>query len=654
MILNVKLFSMKKNYKFFIYPLLIIFLVLLLSVFKINGSSVEIFRGAVFDTSERDPNSLFGRPRAIRSDQYMITIPMIASQDINNEATINTDMGEGTNLITQNIPSRNIFALFRPTFFTFYFTDDTGFSYSFHWWAEMGLLLISTYLLLLQLTKKNLWISIGGSLLFVMTPFTQWWNQTNMITWISFGVLFFLKILKEKDWRINILCGLGLSYSIVTFALLLYPAFQVSVTYIALGIAIGYVISEWKEIKGNLKLSIPILVTFVILGGSFVLLFIKEYKDVISIISNTVYPGTRFITAGEGDRNLLFNGFYNILLQRDSNTAPFGNQSESSNFFLLFPPLLVWIIYKNINLFRKKKKLDWIAICISLVLIFFTTHYFLPLPSIVSKISLMFLIPHQRLLIGFGFGSYILMLYILSKKDIYKPNKSIVDTILLYLLSLSFGMLICSVGIKLYTTSPDFFKSPKIVPPEIKIIGASSLVTLLVFLLLKSYKKLFLIALLSFAFISTGYINPIRRGLDVLTNTEMAKYIRETSEKDDSKWVVFGDHKIAQYALANNANVLNGVHIYPQFNIWKILDPQGQYIDIYNRYAHIGFAENTDNRPLVELVQPDALVVNISPCDPKLKELGVKYVLTNIALKDTSCLTKQKKFAHITMYVVNQ
>ena len=297
MILNVKLFSMKKNYKFIIYPLLIIFLVLLLSVFKINGSSVEIFRGAVFDTSERDPNSLFGRPRAIRSDQYMITIPMIASQDINNEATINTDMGEGTNLITQNIPSRNIFALFRPTFFTFYFTDDTGFSYSFHWWAEMGLLLISTYLLLLQLTNKNLWISIGGSLLFVMTPFTQWWNQTNMITWISFGVLFFLKILKEKDWRINILYGLGLSYSIVTFALLLYPAFQVSVTYIALGIAIGYVISEWKEIKDNLKLSIPILVASVILGGSFVLLFIKEYKDVISIISNTVYPGTRFITA---------------------------------------------------------------------------------------------------------------------------------------------------------------------------------------------------------------------------------------------------------------------------------------------------------------------------------------------------------------------
>lgn len=645
---------MKKSYKFIIYPLLVIFLVLLLSVFKINGSSVEIFRGDVLDTKDRDPDSLFGRPRPIRSDQYMVSLPMITSQDINKEPTINQDIGEGTNLITQNIPSKNIFALFRPTFFFFYFTNDTAFSYSFHWWAEIGLLLISTYLLLLQLTKKNLWISLGGSLLFVMTPFTQWWNQTSMITWISFGILFVLKILKEKERRKNIFYGLGLSYSIVTFALLLYPAFQVPVTYIALGIAIGYAISEWKEIKGNLKLSIPILVASVILGGYFVLLFIKEYKDVISILSNTVYPGARFIAAGGGDKNLLFNGFYNILLQRDSNTAPFGNQSESSNFFLLFPPLLIWVIYKNLNLFRKKKQLDWIAIGISLVLIFFTAHYFLPLPSIVSKISLMFLIPHQRLLIGFGFGSYMLMLYILSKEEIYKPNKFTIDIILIALLSLSFGILIYLVGNNLLVISPLFFNFPEIVSPEIKITGAALFVTLLIFLLLKSYKKLFLIALLSFAFISTGYINPIRKGLDVLTNTEIAKYIRETSEEDDSKWVVFGDHKIAQYALANNASIINGVHIYPQFNIWKILDPQSQYIDIYNRYAHVGFAENTDNQPLVELVQPDALVVNISPCDPKLKELGVKYVLTNITLKDTSCLTKQKSFDRITMYKVNQ
>ena len=159
---------------------------------------------------------------------------------------------------------------------------------------------------------------------------------------------------------------------------------------------------------------------------------------------------------------------------------------------------------------------------------------------------------------------------------------------------------------------------------------------------------------MSFAFLSTACINPIRKGLDVLTNTEIAGYIRETSQKDDSRWVGFGDHRIAQYALANNASVINGVHIYPQFDIWKILDPESQYIDIYNRYAHIGFEESTNNQPSIVLLQPDALVVNISPCDPKLKELGVKYILTTGPLHNTSCLTKQKDFNRVTIYELNQ
>lgn len=632
------------KYKIMVYPIIIILSILLLSIFKINGSSVEIFKGIVFNTEERDYDSLFGRPRPIRSDQYLVNLPIITSEDINNEPTINKDLGEGTNVITQNIPSRNIFSIFRPTLLAFYFTNDTAFSYSFYWWAEIGLLLISTYLLLLHLTKKNLLISIGGSLLFTMTPFVQWWNQTNMITWISFGLLFFLKIINEKDWKLSTLYGLGLSYSIVTFALLLYPAFQIPVTYVAVGIATGYMISEWKRIKSNLKLGIPVLFSAVLLASLFIFLFVKEYKDIISIISNTVYPGARFIIAGGGDKNLLFNGFYNVLLQRDSNIAPFGNQSESSNFLLLFPPLLAWVIYKNINLFRNKKKLDWIAICLSLILLFFTANYFLLLPSFVSKISLMYLVPSQRLLIGFGFGSYMLTLYILFKKDIYKAKKSIIDKLLLAVLSLSFGVLIYLVGKNLYTISPAFFKFPEIISAEIKILGASLFATILVFLLLRNCNRLFLILLLSFALLSTVYVNPIRKGLDILTNTEVAQYIRETSEKDDSKWIVFGDHKIAQYALANNANVLNGIHIYPQFKIWEILDPEKQYIDIYNRYAHVIMEETIGEDIVVELVNPDTIRVYISPCNPKLKQLGVKYLISSKGLENSSCLTEKKEF----------
>jgi len=645
--------KINKSFRLWIYPIIIVISVLLLSVLEINGSSVEIFRGRILYTATRDKDSLFGRPRAIRSDQYMVTLPMFVSEDINNEPTVNYDMGEGVNVITQNIPSRNIFSIFRLVHFPFFFTNDSGFSYSFFWWAEIGLLLISTYLLLLELTNKNLLISIGGSLLFVMTPFTQWWNQTNMIAWISFGLLFVLKILKEDNPLRAILYGIGLVYSIVTFTLFLYPAFQIPVTYVAAAVAIGVVLNDWKDIKKNLKTSIPVITISFLIGGLFVLLFVSQYKEVIDIISNTVYPGARFIQAGGGDPNWLFNGAYNILLQRDSNTAPFGNQSETSNFFLLFPPLIIWVIYKSILLYKKKKKVDWIAITLSLIVIFFTAFYFLPLPDFLSKISLMYLVPHQRLFIGFGFSSYLLMLYILSRKETFKMHKSTLDLIIGISLSILYGILIFFVGKNLFEMSEKFLNFPEFISPTMKIIGASLLSSLLIFLLLKNQRKMFLTFLLGFAFVSTAYINPIRKGLDVLINTPLADYITELSTKDDSRWIVYGDHTIAQYALANNAKVLNGVHIYPQFEIWKVLDPEGKYVDIYNRYAHIIVPTYVPEKELVTLVSPDALELNIDPCDERLKVLNVKYYISTKEILTNSCLTKLKQIDKIGIYIRN-
>ena len=112
---------------------------------------------------------------------------------------------------------------------------------------------------------------------------------------------------------------------------------------------------------------------------------------------------------------------------------------------------------------------------------------------------------------------------------------------------------------------------------------------------------------------------------------------------DDSKWIIYGNHALAQYALANNASVLNGVHVYPQFKIWKIIDPEEKYIDIYNRYAHIIVSE-TQEANSISLIQQDALMLKISPCDSKLKELGVKYILTTTPLENTSCLTEKQRF----------
>ena len=271
--------------------------------------------------------------------------------------------------------------------------------------------------------------------------------------------------------------SLFFAYSIVTFSIILYPPFQIPLIYISFAIALGFISKNFREIKIERRILKTLLaVTFsLLLATFFILLFIKEIRPIMEITMKTTYPGARFVTAGLGDVNLLFNGFYNILLQADSNIAHFGNQSESSNFFLFFPPLIIWVVLKNLFSYKKRRSIDFIGVFLSIILLFYLAIYVLPLPSIVSKFTLMYLVPAQRLLIGFGFGSYLLMFYILGN-NFYRIENRKIEIPIMVILSCLFAIFIFSIGSSILSTSPDSFKSPTFLKPTMKLILASGFV----------------------------------------------------------------------------------------------------------------------------------------------------------------------------------
>lgn len=639
---------MKKNLELLLYPIIVLVIALSLGFAKIHGSSVAIFNNVLSRDISEDKNLLFGKPRLIRGDQFVVMLPIIISQDINNEPQINMDMGEGTNLGTQIVPSKNFLSIFRPTLLPFYMSNNSEVSYSLYWWLEFALLLIGTYLLLLSLTKNNIFISIFGSLLFLFTPFLQWWNQSNTITWMSFGIFFFIKILKEKTLWKALLYGLGFTYSMMAFITILYPPFQIAIFYITIPIALGLIISHKKEILENKKISIPVILLSFIITGILVSFCFLDIKDVVNAMLHTSYPGQRFVQAGMGNINYLLNGFYNFFLQIDSNTPPFANQSESSNFFLLFP-IIIWVIYKNIQQYKNKKKLDYISLGISLTIILLLIWYFFKLPDFISKYTFLYMIPPQRLFISFGFGLYILYARTLAM-DMYKWRRNLHDNIVAILLILAFSVLVMIVGFNILKEVPGFLQYPSIMPPYMKIILISLFSLIILLFLFKGWKKMFYVTMVSFGILSTIYINPLYRGLDIITNTDLAREIRDLSEKDDSKWAIYGHYYLSQYALANNANVLNGVQMYPQFKTWKILDPDEKFFTIYNRYGHFNLSEYQESEDLIEQTSNDAYIVNISPCSIKMQELGVKYVLTSVPLEDTACFREVHRYNNITIY----
>jgi hypothetical protein len=616
-----------KKYKYYIYPVIVLFFVLILSIFKLHGSSMG-FYNVLLNGNTRVEGHIYGEPRAVRSDEYVVSTPLLISQDINNEPVVNEDVGTGINLgVNYDKPTRTIFALFKPSQFTFFLSNNIEFNFAFYWWAKYAIMLIGVYLLTLKLTKKNLLLSIFTSLLFLFTPFVEWWLPLELIGFISFAIYFFLNIIDKNEIKYTILNTLGLAYSLISFGLILYPPFQISLAWVALLLCLGYVIKKRKyvfERRNLLRIGVSV-VSSILITGFFAYLFYTKFSDVIGIITNTVYPGSRFISAGDGTLDWLFNGPLNILLQKTSNGthSDIPNQSEASNFFLLSIFLIPWIGYKNI-VKRKKDKIDWLSVSLISVIILFLSWYFLPLPDWFSRITFLYMVLPQRLFIGIGFASYLLIPIFLNN-NMYRFNKENRTDKLIVLLSFLLTYLVHYLIVtKIYLFANDFFKSPQILPPLFKAIGAILIFPSLLGILLLNKKRLFLGAFLGYAFLSSFMINPLSSGLDIYTETELANIIQEHT---DGRWIVYDDYRWSPYVLINGGNSLTVTHLYPLFDLWEVLDPEKEYEDVYNRYANIGVSTYEEGEDLLVLNHPDSVTINIDPCDPKLKELNIKYLL---------------------------
>jgi hypothetical protein len=632
-----------KKYQYCIYPLAVVIFVLILSILRLHGGSMG-FYNVILNGNTKIDGHIYGEPRAVRSDEYIVSTPLLISQDINNEPVINENVGTGINFgINYDKPSRTFFNIFKPSQWIFFTSNNYEFNFAFYWWIKYAIMLIGVYLLVLKLTKKNLFLSISTSLLFFFTPFVQWWLPLELIGLISFALFFFLNIIDEERLKYSILYTLGFTYFLISFGLILYPPFQISLAWVALFLGLGYMVKRRKEIfKG--KNFLRIVLSLLLAGGLTALtgyLFYIQFQDIIKITTNTVYPGTRFLSAGQGSFTWLLNGFLNILLQKTNNGihSGIGNQSEASNFLLVSLFFTPWIIYKNALQIKKKKVFDWISIFLLLGLSLLVSWYILPLPDWFSKATLLYMVLPQRIFIGIGYASYILIPIFLNNR-IYKFNKKKIFDILVISLSILFALTVfLFITLDIYISDQPFFTYPLFFPPILKAIGAILIAPSLLFLVLINKKKLFYIGLLLYGFISTFMINPLYRGLGILTETRIARAIREY--ENDGKWVVYDDYRWAQYILLNGGNPLNGTHFYPLFEIWEVLDPDEEYIHIYNRYANVAVSEYEEGDDLVILNHPDTITINIDPCDTKLKQLNVKYILSK-ELMEVSCGTLEK------------
>lgn len=630
---KVRPYLLDKN-KYFIYG--IVFFVLIASILKLHGSSIGIYH-QIFNGG-KDESLIYATPRGIRSDEWMVSSNLTSSQNFNDYNNFNGFIGDGQELsVIYDAPTNHWSTLFKPNNWGFLFSNfETGFSYK--WWFMAGSLMIAAYLVLMQFTNRKILLSALGSIILYLSPFVHWWYITIVIQSIAFSLFllyFIIRLIKYENIKDLVIAVIGIAYFLIALIFLFYPPFVISLGWGILALSIGFLLKHRRNLTKN---RLKIMTIAGIISGALVavifILFYKEFKDVIGLIMNTSYPGRRELPGGGYSLYHLLFSFLNPYLKNDAVLNSYlNNQSEASNFYYFYLISLPLILIGHIFLIIKKKvKVDTMLIASTLYFLFIFTWMFIGLPLVLGKLTLLTMIPNNRMLIGVGTVNIIMMIYFISN---IKVPKSKVFNIIAILFSL-----IISIGIFYFGTRVKIGIDGLINNTYSLIFFCIIFFGIFISMLMKR-RYIALVLLLILSLVSVVQVNPVYRGVTALNDSKLSQELAQIDGARDSRWVTFGSILISNYLAGNGYHTLSGVNLYPQFKTWQSLDPNNEYYIHYNRYAHTDFY-STEDLTHIEFLNPtsDTLRVVINPCNKFFSEQRVNFFISTGLLDEFKCLEK--------------
>lgn len=604
------IFGIKRLWNFIIDNRYIIALIMLalFTVLKISGSSMGAVTNWILEPEKN--NTILGTYRFIRSDEYGVDTLLTASQLKNGFNQIsNLIRNDKTDMfLTIYVPIKSILSLFR-IYNIGYVIPNFDLSYSFSGSFKLIASLLITYEFFLIVTNKKKYLSLIGTILVIVSPFISWWFR-EAIEIIAFGELAIIalnKFMLSKNKKEKLVWSFCLAYSITSYILVLYPAWQISFGYIFLALAIWVIAKNKKEYKLE-KIDIAYFIGIIAFICIFVLYFYNICYEGIQGLVNTAYPGARNEHGGKGI-SFLFEYVYSFKLPFVQNT----NTMEFANFISFFPiPLILGIVY----LYKKEKHVDFILpICI--ILVIESVWVMSGFPDMLAKLTLFNLVPVERCAVAVGLGTVYLMIYILANID----EKFIKQTHSIYIVLILLVLLY-------------FMPVPNTLNTKGNLYLFVSVEALGAFLLLnfadERYKKIFLGVAVILSLISSLTVNPIVKGTNPITKTDFAKVVQEEVSKDkEGLWITENmDMVVSNYLVAQGAKTLNATQTYPSEEFWKnVLGENVQnYREIWNRYAHIKVKIIEEGSSYVQEISDDHIELYLTT--GKLEELNVKYIVS--------------------------
>jgi hypothetical protein len=573
--------------------------------------------------------ALLEEPRKIRADEYFGGTPYALSQLTHSPRfpVVNTNIGaDGQNmLVTKHAPVLHLATLARPMTWGYFFLGARrGLAWS--WWFQ-PFACFTALMLLLEIVLGGHWrLAAFGAFLFCSSAYVVCWSMwPAYIT--MFGAVACVSgyyLMASRRRAVLVTSAILLGMSVAGFVTDLYPPWQVPIGHLFGGLFIALVARDRLLIdfsdrrRGRIRLT----AIAVLIAGIIVVAWWHACAADLRVMVHTSYPGHRVSTGGDLSFAALLRGTYNLFSIYEV-YPPLHNECEASSFYYFFPAVFALLCLSR-EVRARFGPVGWFLVGYIAVLLIFVLK---GMPAVLATALFLSYSPARSVDIGLGVASIILTIHTLAVvRQVKASGEPIIRGRMRFV---AVGVALAVLAIFLFHA----YKHHKLVEkePTLRVaIAMSAVMAGLSWAMAAGRTLLFGVPLALLQISTCLWFNPLATNLDHVYESELAHAIQDVKAQAGSRstWAVFGGVHVGPLIEILGDRALTGPQWPPQLHAWSVLDPEGTDFATYNRYAEVAFRVSNDPQAIrFENPNEGYLKVTLAPDNPRLRQLGVRYVL---------------------------
>jgi hypothetical protein len=586
----------------------------------LHGSAMSLYRP--MSGPEQNQHPIAGRAKPIRSDEWAFHTPAILHQ-IYRPTTLDaeiSDMGRDYASLIGNIPVKHVTTIFRPQFWGFLFLAP-AYGFSFYWQFKAVLLSAGVFLLLLLMTHSSR-IAMVGTLWYVLSPYTQWtysWPSLLPEMVGAFCLTMFCLFYMSTGRRGTLLTAAAIvcASCMINFALCAYIPHQIPLVWLGVFLCIWWVWARWDRIftRDGAGPRAAALATSLLLVGVGMWAFLHDAGEAVSGIADTVYPGRRRLAGGTYPLSMLGSHFFSFWADDRRFPMPqaFGNICECAGFLWL-APVTLFCVSRLRDGEGRRQRAYWILVTFGALLFIWLT---LPVPEAVGRALLMDKTGSGRSMHVLGFVNIVLVSLYLSLARVDDSHGRwrrafTLATAVFGSVFPAFLLVNSSVGGFLTTG---------------QVIAAAAYATALTVAVVGNWFRVLSTLLIVPHFAAFGFVNPVDRGLKVFESAPLFQFVRSSPDLLRHRWIIYSDSiPDSGFFSAIGCDVVTGLDYVPNVKALSVFGPKDANGDLVNSSRFVVGEPKLDDGPAAfELIAAGVMRLRVSPFDPGLKSMGVRY-----------------------------